>query len=185
MVDEGRARGRAEVWRPWDAAGPRPEWTWPGSAWSGSPWPKSLASFARRFAQRIREWVVVEVGPGRLVPWLAIAFGCGIIIYFDADREPAPWAAAVVLAATIGAAILLRLRPIGFPVALAAAAMAAGFATATVKRAIIAHPVLPAALWNVEIAGFVEAREERERSDRIVVRVERMVAPRSNEQLSR
>ena len=34
--------------------------------------------------------------------------------------------------------------------------LAAGLATATVKRVIIAHPVLAAALWNVDIAGFVE-----------------------------
>jgi competence protein ComEC len=119
------------------------------------------------------------------VPWLAIAFGCGIIIYFNADQEPAPWAAAAVLAAAIVAAILLRNQPIAFPVALAVATVAAGFATATIKRAVIAHPVLSAPLWNVEIGGFVETREERERSDRIVVRVERMAAPRSNEQLER
>ena len=54
---------------------------------------------------------------------------------------------------------------------LALATVAAGFATATVKRAVVAHPVLQAAAWNVEITGFVEVREERERSDRIVVRV--------------
>jgi competence protein ComEC len=128
---------------------------------------------------------VLEVGPGRLVPWLAIAFGCGIVIYFNADQEPAPWAAVAVLAATIAAAILLRNQPIAFPVALAAATVAAGFATATIKRAVIAHPVLSAPLWNVEIGGFVEAREERERSDRIVVRVERITAPRLDETLER
>src|SRR5207245_480665 len=119
-------------------------------------WPKGLADLARRLAQRIREWAVLEVGPGRLVPWLAIAFGCGIVIYFDAEQEPAPWAATAVLAATVVAVILLRHRPIAFPVALAVATVAAGFATATIKRAIIAHPVLPAPLWNVELGGFVE-----------------------------
>ena len=66
-----------------------------------------------------------------------------------------------------------------------AAALAAGFATATGKRALIAHPVLAVPAWNVEIGGFVEAREERERSDRIVVRVERISGPRLNEQLER
>jgi competence protein ComEC len=183
MVEQATSRGRAgagaQTWRPWSppwtAAGRRPDWAWP----------HGLADRARRLAQRIREWAVVEVGPGRLVPWLAIAFGCGIVVYFTADQEPAPWAAAVVLAATIGAAILLRHRPIAFPAALAAAAMAAGFAAATIKRAIIAHPVLSAPVWNVEIGGFVEAREERERSDRIVVRVERIAAPRLNEKLER
>ena len=180
MIDESRARGRVDVWRPWAAAGPRLAWAWPGWAW-----PRGLADLARRLAQRIGQWAVLEVGPGRLVPWLAIAFGCGIVIYFNAEQEPAPWAAAVVLVATVIAAILLRNQPIAFPMALAVATVAAGFATATIKRAIIAHPALSAPLWNVEIGGFVEAREQRERSDRIVVRVEHMVAPRSNEQLER
>jgi competence protein ComEC len=119
------------------------------------------------------------------MPWLAIAFGLGIIIYFTIDREPASWAATVLLAATVAAAILVRHRPIGFPLALGAAAMAAGFATATIKRAVIAHPVLSAPVWNADISGFVEAREERERSDRITVRVERISGPRLNEQLER
>src|SRR5258705_8062776 len=99
MVERGNVRGRAEAgtqaWRPWSApwsgAG-RPPASWPDWAW-----PDGLADGVRRFAGRIREWVAVEVGPGRLVPWLAIAFGCGIVIYFSADQEPVPWAAAAVL----------------------------------------------------------------------------------------
>src|SRR5262249_786657 len=136
--------------------------------------------WVRRCAQRMGEWAVLEVGPGRLVPWLAIAFGSGIVLYFSVDREPAPWAAALVLAAAVSVAILLRHRPIGFPPTRAVAAVAAGLPAATIKRAIIAHPVLAAPVWNVEVGGFVEAREERERSDRIVVRVERIAAPRLN-----
>src|SRR5262245_36433387 len=199
MVDEGRARGRAETWRPnpwrpnvwrpnvwrpnvwrpwlppWIAGGSGPTWTWPNT----------LAAPARRAAQRISDWVMVEVGPGRLVPWLAIAFGLGIVIYFSVDREPVAWAVALLLAAAVAAAVMLRRRPIAFPLAVGVAAAAAGFATATIKRAVIAHPVLSAPVWNAEIGGFVEAREERERSDRIIVRVERIAGPRLNEQLER
>ena len=40
-------------------------------------------------------------------------------------------------------------------------------------------------LWNVELAGFVELREERERSDRIVVRLEPTDGARLNEPLER
>ena len=47
---------------------------------------------------------------------------------------------------------------------------AAGFATAMLKTVFIAHPVLQVPASNVEIAGYVEVREERDRSDRIVVR---------------
>ena len=179
MVEQDRARGRAEAWRPriapWAAAGRRP----------ALAWPDGLAGLARGAAERARAWAAIEVGPGRLVPWLAIAFGSGIAIYFAIDREPAPWAAGLLLAAAVVATVLARHRPLAFPLALGAAALAAGLATATVKRAIIAHPVLVAPIWNVEIAGFVESREERERADRIVVRVERMAGPRVGEALER
>src|SRR5499433_2653110 len=175
MVEQSRSRGRAEAWRPWIATGRRP----------ALAWPQGLTDFARRAAQRVREWTATEVAPGRLVPWLAIAFGCGTIIYFAVEREPAPWAAALLLAATVAAAILCRHRPFAFPATLGIAAMAAGFAAATVKREIIAHPVLTAPVWNVELAGFVELREERERSDRIVVRLERTNGARLNEPLER
>ena len=153
MVEQDRARGRAEAWRPWVApwvaAGRRP----------ALAWPVGLSDFARRVVERVRAWIAVEVGPGRLVPWLAIAFGCGIAIYFAIDREPAPWAAGLLLAAAVAATVLSRHRPFAFPLAMGAAALAAGLATATVKRVIIAHPVLSAALWNVHIAGFVDLRE--------------------------
>jgi competence protein ComEC len=175
MAERGGARGRAAVWRPWAAGGSGPAWAWPDGA----------ADFARRLAQRIRTWALVEVGPGRLVPWLAIAFGSGIVVYFSVDREPAPWAAAALMVATVAVTVLVRRRPIAFPLVLGAAAMAAGFATATFKRALIDHPVLAAPAWNVEIGGFVEIREERERSDRITVRVDRIAGPRLNEQLER
>jgi competence protein ComEC len=147
--------------------------------------PPGLAALARAAARRLRAWVATEVGPGRLVPWLAIAFGFGIVIYFTVDREPALWAAGLALGVTVVVAILTRLRPYAFPLALGIAFTAAGFATATFKRAIIAHPVLPVATWNVEITGFVETREERERSDRIAVRVETITAPRLSEPLER
>src|SRR5215831_19374581 len=175
MVEQSRSRGRAEAWRPWIAAGRRP----------ALAWPQGLTDFARRAAQRVREWTAAEVAPGRLVPWLAIAFGCGTIIYFAVEREPAPWAAALLLAATVAAAILCRHRPFAFPATLGIAAMAAGFAAATLKREIIAHPVLTAPAWNIELAGFVEDRKERERSDRIVVRLERTDSARLNEPLER
>src|SRR3954447_4570792 len=158
MVEQDRARGRTAAWRPWVApwvaAGRRP-----ALAWSDG-----LSDFARRVVERIRAWIAVEGGPGRLVPWLAIAFGCGVAIYFAIDREPAPWAAGLLLAAAVAAAVLSRHRPFAFPLAMGAAALAAGLATATAKRVIIAYPVLSAALWNVDIAGFVEVREERERA---------------------
>jgi competence protein ComEC len=175
MAEPDGTRGRAEVWRPWVAARRPPAWMWPAL----------LRHLAPPLAQQLRAWAKLDVGPGRLVPWLAVAFGGGIIVYFAAEQEPAPWAAGLLLVAAVAASIVLRTRPFAFPIAVCLAAAAAGFATVTLKRALIAHPVLAAPVWSVEIAGFVEIREERERSDRIVVRVERITGPRLNEKLER
>jgi hypothetical protein len=102
MIERGRSRGRAEAWRPWIAAGRRP----------ALAWPHGLTDFVRRAAQRVREWAAVEAAPGRLVPWLAIGFGSGTIIYFAVEREPALSAAALVLADGTREAIDKRIRTI-------------------------------------------------------------------------
>jgi competence protein ComEC len=148
-------------------------------------WPEGLADLGRAIAGRLRSWALVEVGPGRLVPWLPVAFGLGIVLYFAAEREPSVWAAVGLAAAATGIAVAARRRPVAFPLTLAFAAIAAGFATATVRQVIVAHPVLTVAAWNVSVAGFVEVREERERSDRIVVQVTRIDGVRRGEKPDR
>src|SRR5262249_3833369 len=115
----------------------------------------------------------------------AVAFGFGVVLYFTAEQEPALWAALALAIAGSAAAVMARRRPVAFPAAIAIAAIAAGFAAATVKRTLIAHPVLPAPAFGVDIAGLVEVREERERPDRIVVRVVRMEGARLAEKLER
>jgi competence protein ComEC len=67
---------------------------------------------------------------------------------------------------------VIRRSVVGQPLAIGFAGIAAGFAVATLNTARIAHPVLSYPASGVAIAGFVETREERERSDRIVVRVQ-------------
>ena len=171
MSEQSSVGARAATWRPGFAArGGPPLW-----------WPAGLADFARALAQRAWGWAQAEVAPGRLVPWLAVAFGLGTILYFTADQEPSPVAAGAALAAAGAAAIAVRRRTIAFPLVLGLATIAAGFAAGTFKRALIEHPVLQFATPNIGIAGFVEARDERERSDRIVVRVARIEGGRSDE----
>src|SRR5690242_6987004 len=51
----------------------------------------SVPDFGRAFAERLRNWAIADTGPGRLLPWLPVAFGLGIAMYFAADREPAWW----------------------------------------------------------------------------------------------
>src|SRR5436305_1558622 len=152
----GRARGRTETW---DA--PR----------RASSWPVRMPRTLRGAVAQITEWAWAELAPGRLMPWLPVAFGAGIVIYFSAEREPALVAALAAFAAFALAALLARARPIAFPILLTCAALAAGFAVATARSSRIAHPVLQHAAWNVAVTGWIEVREERARSDRIVVKV--------------
>jgi competence protein ComEC len=144
-----------------------------------------VRDLVRRAAGRIRSWALAELGAGRLIPWIAIAFGCGILVYFSIDQEPAPWATLLLLCLAVAVAVLGRRHFVGLALGIGLAALVAGFATATIKRAVIAHPVLLRSAWNVELAGFVEAREERERSDRIILRVVRIAGTRQNEPLER
>ncbi|MEA2906586.1 MAG: competence protein ComEC, partial [Alphaproteobacteria bacterium] len=172
MADAGRGRGRAEPWPLGDAGRRHPAWAWP-AAWS---------DFARAAAERIRKWASVEVGPGRLMPWLPVAFGTGVVVYFTAETEPLLPAALALALASAAVAVLARKRPVAFPLLLGVAASAAGFATVTWRSAHIAHPVLHHLAIGVSVSGFIEIREERERADRIVVAVTRIDAPRKLDQ---
>jgi competence protein ComEC len=121
-------------------------------------------------ARQIRVWAAAEVGPGRLFPWLPVAFGSGIVLYFTADREPIWWAALGLAIGGMAAVFAARRHALALALLLGAVAAALGFATATLKAALLAHPVLQRTAYDVRLAGFVETREELERSDRIVVR---------------
>ncbi|HMA75490.1 MAG TPA: ComEC/Rec2 family competence protein [Xanthobacteraceae bacterium] len=160
MAGQRKARGRVG--------------TWPGTAGIAAPWLPPLPGIAGPMAARLRGWAAAEVAPGRLMPWLPVGFGLGIVVYFSADREPVWWVAAILAAVAMAAACRLRASSIGFPVAIGCAALAAGFATATLKSRLFDHTILLTSAYSVSISGFVETREERERSDRIVVRVTTM-----------
>ena len=152
--------GRAIAWPPRETA--------VVSAVSDPGWCRSLA-------ESNLKWIRAEAGPGRLLPWVPVAFGAGIALYFTAAREPM----AVVVAPVAGLACLLALaarrRPI-FPYMALFAALLAGFATATLKTAYVAHAVLLTPVSSAALEGFVETHEERERTDRFVLRVAKIDA---------
>lgn len=166
MADEGKARSRAWTW---PVTGSRPA--------AGASWPR--AEFA--VPAKLREWAMAEVGAGRLLPWFAVAFGAGVILYFTAEHEPVLWAASAAAGSGIVAAVLLRRRPVAFVLALGLLAAGAGFAVATIKAALIAHPVLRYPAYSVTVSGFVTLREESQKSDRFVMRVERLEGSRITE----
>ncbi len=131
MADESNARIRARAGvRTWPVDRARQVW--------GAAWPH--AEFT--IPTRLREWAAIEVGAGRLLPWFAVAFGTGSVLYFTADHEPAIWAVSAAAVAAIIVTVLLRRRPVGFVLSLGFLAIAAGFAIATLKTSLIDHPVL-------------------------------------------
>lgn len=136
------------------------------------------------FAARLKQWAREEAGAGRLLPWVPIAFGAGIAVYFSADHEPLLWVSAAAALALCLVAVLMRRHRL-FPAVVMIAAAASGFAVATAKTARVAHPVLARPLYSVALSGFVEARDIRERSDRIVLRVTAMESQRSAITLAR
>jgi len=176
MAERERTGGRATTWPEAIAA-------WARRPAGGSPW--WLQDFAHAFAERLRNWSAAECGPGRLMPWLPVAFGFGIVLYFTADREPAIWATLGLAVSCAATAVMSRARSVGFVVALVIAAAGAGLAATTLRSAYVAHPVLRYPAFSVDITGWIEVREERERTDRIVVRVHTIQAERLDAVLER
>jgi len=164
---ENRARTRTSTWPDfWPAGRARPA---PGVS---RPQPEFV------LATQVRRWAAEEVVAGRLLPWLAVAYGAGIVLYFTAERKPAWWAAIGLALFCAAGAVLLRRHLVAFVVALGVAASACGFAVATLKTALIAHPVLRFNASGVTIKGFVELREESQHTDRFVLRVEEIEGAR-------
>ncbi|MBS0532299.1 MAG: ComEC family competence protein, partial [Proteobacteria bacterium] len=159
---QGRRGGYAGTWPPRGAAAARPSRLSPG-VWSA-------------LTAKLRAWARAEAGAGRLLPWVPVAFGAGIAIYFTADHEPVAWVATVTAGIFCAAAAMLRRHRL-FTVAVLVAATAAGFAVATLKTARIAHVVLQRPMYTPLLKGFVETREVRERTDRFVLRVVEMDDP--------
>jgi len=158
--------------------------TWPprGAA-QGAVLAPSGAAWSS-FLERLQAWVRAEAGAGRLLPWVPVAFGAGIALYFTAAREPV-LSVSIATAVALGMAAFLLRRSRFFVAAVMVAAVSAGFATATVKTARITHTVLARPIYSVSLSGFVETRDIRERTDRFVLRVTTMDPPRLPAKLER
>jgi len=168
----GRKRGYAGTWPPRAA-----------TAQAGGYAPSDFRVWSS-LLETLRGWARAETGAGRLLPWVPVAFGTGIAFYFAAAHEPVLPVAAVAAIALCAAAFLLRRQKI-FPLAVMFAAAAAGFAMATWKTARVAHDVLARPIYSVSLTGFVETRDIRERTDRFVLRVVSMEAPRNPQKIER
>jgi len=170
----GAAGGIAGVWPPRGAA--------QGAAQGALLGPSGAAWSA--FLERLRALVRAEAGAGRLLPWVPVAFGTGIALYFAASSEPVLWVSVATAVGFCVAAFLLR-RGRFFVAAVMVAAMTAGFAAATVRTACLGHTVLTRPIYSASLSGFVETRDIREKTDRFVLRVTAMDGPRLSTRLER
>ena len=160
----GRARGGAKAWAPAFDRAQRP---------TGLAFPDGVAGAAGWLRGLLSKWLLAELAPGRLVPWVPIVFGTGIACYFAADREPHLWTVLLLAAGALAFAFVARRSVVGFPLAVGITGLLAGLAVGTLHTTRISHPILQTPIASATLSGFVEVREERERSDRIVIRVER------------
>lgn len=110
-----------------------------------------------------------EVEQRRLFPWLAVCFGLGIVLFFQADR-PSLWAPLGAMAVFGAVALWLRHNLLGLSVCIGLAAVFAGFSAGVIRTRNVAAPVL-SRLVIAPVSGFVEAVEDREEGKRILLRV--------------
>src|SRR4051812_5804969 len=100
MAERGSVQAQGRT-RTWDVARPR-----------GFVWPSGAALGGAR--EVIQRWLVRDVAAGRLLPWIPVCFGLGVVIYFTVEREPALWAALPLAGACAVAAFFGRARPFAF-----------------------------------------------------------------------
>ncbi|MFD0462817.1 hypothetical protein ACFQY9_14090 [Microvirga aerilata] len=105
--------------------------------------------------------VGLEIEQRRLFPWIAVCFGLGVVLFFQADGQPALWAPLGALALYASAAIALRRSLPAFSVMIAVAAVFAGFSAGAIRTRSVAAPVL-SRVMIVPLTGFIEAVEDRE-----------------------
>jgi competence protein ComEC len=147
----------------------------PRSAARAAALPPLAAPLARPLvAGDWRRWLArcaeQELEHRRLFPWLAVAFGLGILLFFAAEDQPALWAPVAGAVAAAAAAVAARHRLISFAAALGVAAVFLGFSAGALRIRAVEAPVL-GRITIAALAGFVESVEERAEGARLVVRL--------------
>jgi len=138
---------------------------------TSAEWGGWAGEFAEDLAARLAGALWAEADAGRLVPWLAVVFGIGVLLYFAAPAEPS-LAASIFLTVVLGAvAWACRERTVLFAAAIAMATAAGGFTTGCVRAALVEHKPMTGISRTVTVQGYVEARDATERSDRVVLLV--------------
>ncbi len=114
-----------------------------------------------------------EVVQRRLFPWIPVCFGIGILLFFQADGAPALWAPLGAFALCVAAGVALRRNMAAVVAMIALSAVFAGFAAGVIRTRSVAASVLTR-ITITTIAGFVEAVEDREEGQRLLIRIVEM-----------
>jgi competence protein ComEC len=129
-----------------------------GTLWRAVSWPLDALQASR----------------GLLFPWIAVLIGCGVGLWFAVPTEPgANSYALAALTVLAGLAFAWRGAELGRPLALALAALAAGWLAAGLRVQTVAAPML-----DVRYYGPVEGRVvhiDRSQSDALRLTLDRVV----------
>ncbi|WP_112664134.1 ComEC/Rec2 family competence protein [Microvirga flavescens] len=121
-----------------------------------------------------RGWIAanaaLEIEQRRLFPWIAVCFGLGIVLFFQADGRPALWAPLIGFALSVALLVTLRRSLWGLAVAIGFAALFAGFAAGVIRTRQVTAPVLGRVVI-APVSGFVESVEQRPQGARLLLRL--------------
>lgn len=117
--------------------------------------------------------IAQEIEQRRLFPWIAVFFGIGIVLFFQADGQPALWAPAGAFTVCAAAALALRPNVPTLSLMVALAALFAGFSAGVIRARSVTAPALTRIVIT-PVTGFIEAIEDRGEGKRLLLRVTEM-----------
>jgi competence protein ComEC len=114
-----------------------------------------------------------EIEQRRLFPWIAVFFGIGIVLFFQANGQPALWAPVGAFALFSATAIGFRGKLAVFSALVALAALFAGFSAGVTRARSVAAPALTRIVIT-PVTGFIEVVDDRDGAKRLLLRVTEM-----------